>query len=63
MSRGLRLAPLALLLFLLAGLVWRLATPVDTTVHSKLEGQAVPAFALPAALRRRQTNFGGDGES
>ena len=53
MSRGLRLAPLALLLLLLAGLVWRLATPVDTTVHSKLEGQAVPAFDLPAALPGR----------
>jgi cytochrome c biogenesis protein CcmG/thiol:disulfide interchange protein DsbE len=39
-----------LLLLLLAGLVWRLATPADTTVTSKLEGQPVPAFVLPAAL-------------
>ena len=50
MNRALRLAPLALLMLLLAGLVWRLATPVDTIVHSKLEGRAVPAFDLPAAL-------------
>lgn len=50
MSRAIRFAPLALLLLLLAGLVWRLATPVDPTVRSKLEGQPVPAFELPAAI-------------
>jgi cytochrome c biogenesis protein CcmG/thiol:disulfide interchange protein DsbE len=50
MSRALRFAPLVLLAILLAGLVWRLATPVDTTVSSKLEGQPVPQFALPQAL-------------
>jgi len=50
MSRALRFAPLALLVLVLAGLVWRLATPMDTTVSSKLEGKPVPAFALPAAL-------------
>ncbi|MFL6752478.1 MAG: DsbE family thiol:disulfide interchange protein [Sphingomicrobium sp.] len=50
MSRAVRFAPLVLLLALLAGLVWRLATPVDTTVTSKLEGKPVPAFSLPAAL-------------
>ncbi len=50
MSRAVRFAPLAVLLLLIAGLVWRLATPADTTVPSKLEGKPVPAFALPAAL-------------
>ena len=50
MSRALRFAPLALLLMVLAGLVWRLATPVDTNVPSKLEGKPVPAFALPAGV-------------
>jgi len=50
MSRAVRFAPLVLLVLLLAGLVWRLATPEDTTIHSKLEGRPVPAFALPAAL-------------
>ena len=50
MSRAVRFAPLVLLVLLLAGLVWRLATPTDTNVPSKLEGKLVPAFALPAAL-------------
>ena len=50
MSRWVRFAPLVLLALLLAGLIWRLATPADTTVSSKLEGKPVPAFALPAAL-------------
>jgi cytochrome c biogenesis protein CcmG/thiol:disulfide interchange protein DsbE len=50
MSRAVRFAPLVLLALLLAGLVWRLATPADTSVSSKLAGKPVPAFALPAAL-------------
>jgi len=50
MSRAVRFAPLALLALLIVALVWRLAKPVDTSVHSTLEGKEVPAFALPAAL-------------
>ena len=50
MSRAARFAPLALLLLVVATLVWRLATPVDTSVHSKLDGKPVPSFTLPAAL-------------
>lgn len=50
MSRAVRFLPLALLLALIVGLVWRLATPVDTTVHSQLEGQPVPRFVLQPAL-------------
>jgi cytochrome c biogenesis protein CcmG/thiol:disulfide interchange protein DsbE len=50
MSRAIRFAPLVLLLLLIAGLIWRLVTPVDTNVPSKLEGKAVPAFALAAGL-------------
>jgi cytochrome c biogenesis protein CcmG/thiol:disulfide interchange protein DsbE len=46
MSRAVRYAPLVLL----AGLIWRLATPADTNVTSKLAGQPIPAFALGAAL-------------
>jgi cytochrome c biogenesis protein CcmG/thiol:disulfide interchange protein DsbE len=38
------------LVLIIAALVWRLATPADTSVHSTLEGKAVPAFDLPAAL-------------
>jgi len=50
MSRALRFAPLVLLLLLVAALVWRLATPADSNVHSKLAGEHVPAFELPPAL-------------
>ncbi|HEX5259536.1 MAG TPA: DsbE family thiol:disulfide interchange protein [Sphingomicrobium sp.] len=50
MSRPVRFAPLVLLLAIVAALVWRLATPADTDVHSTLEGKPVPAFALPAIL-------------
>lgn len=50
MSRAVRFAPLALLLLIVAALVWRLSTPVDSSVHSKLEGKPVPIFTLPAAL-------------
>jgi cytochrome c biogenesis protein CcmG/thiol:disulfide interchange protein DsbE len=50
MSRAARFAPLALLLVLIAALVWRLATPADSNVHSQLAGKPVPAFDLPAAL-------------
>jgi cytochrome c biogenesis protein CcmG, thiol:disulfide interchange protein DsbE len=50
MSRAIRFAPLVLLVLLLAGLVWRLATPVNTNVSSKLEGKPVPQFTLPPML-------------
>jgi cytochrome c biogenesis protein CcmG/thiol:disulfide interchange protein DsbE len=50
MSRSLRFAPLGVLLLIVVALVWRLATPADTSVHSSLEGKAVPPFALPAIL-------------
>jgi cytochrome c biogenesis protein CcmG/thiol:disulfide interchange protein DsbE len=50
MSRAVRFAPLLLLAMVIAALIWRLSTPVDTTVRSKLEGKPVPAFTLPPAL-------------
>ena len=50
MNRGLRLLPVLLLCLLLSALVWRLAHPEDSTIRSRLAGQPVPAFALPAAL-------------
>ena len=50
MSRAVRFAPLAILLLIIIALVWRLATPVNTNVSSKLEGKSVPAFALPVGL-------------
>jgi cytochrome c biogenesis protein CcmG/thiol:disulfide interchange protein DsbE len=52
-SRWLRLTPVALLVLVLAALVWRLAHPEDTTIRSRLGGQPVPAFVLPAALPDR----------
>ena len=50
MSRAVRFAPLVLLLAIIVALVWRLATPADTNVHSTLEGRPVPTFDLPAIL-------------
>jgi cytochrome c biogenesis protein CcmG/thiol:disulfide interchange protein DsbE len=50
MSRAVRFAPLLVLLLLVAALVWRLATPADSNVHSQLAGKPVPVFDLPAAL-------------
>ena len=50
MSRAVRFAPLALLIAILAALVWRLATPPESDVHSTLEGKPVPAFNLMAAV-------------
>ena len=50
MSRAIRFAPLLVLLAIVAALVWRLATPADTSVHSTLEGKPVPAFELPPIL-------------
>jgi cytochrome c biogenesis protein CcmG/thiol:disulfide interchange protein DsbE len=50
MSRAVRFTPLVLLGLLFAGLIWRLATPLDTVVKSKLGGKPVPAFVLPAML-------------
>jgi cytochrome c biogenesis protein CcmG/thiol:disulfide interchange protein DsbE len=50
MTRAIRFAPLAVLLLVIVALVWRLATPVDTNVSSKLEGRPLPVFALPAAV-------------
>jgi cytochrome c biogenesis protein CcmG/thiol:disulfide interchange protein DsbE len=52
MSRAVRFAPLALLLLVVVALVWRLATPSNTNVSSKLEGKPVPTFALPAIVAK-----------
>jgi cytochrome c biogenesis protein CcmG/thiol:disulfide interchange protein DsbE len=53
MSRAMRFLPLALLLAFVGFVAWRLAYPADTTIRSRLEGKAVPAFALPPALPGR----------
>jgi cytochrome c biogenesis protein CcmG/thiol:disulfide interchange protein DsbE len=60
MSRAVRFAPLMLLLLIVVALVWRLATPADTDVHSTLEGRPVPAFSLAPALPSKPTLVSGD---
>ena len=55
MSRLVRFAPLLFLLLVVVAMIWRLATPSDTTVHSKMEGKAVPAFTLAQALPTKAT--------
>ena len=52
MSRAIRFAPLVLLLIVTVALIWRLATPVNSTVSSKLEGKPLPAYALPAVVAK-----------
>lgn len=54
MSRALRILPLVLLALLLAGLIWRLATPADTVVRSQMVGKAAPAFSAPAVFPGRE---------
>jgi len=50
MSRALRFTPLVLLVVVMVALIWRLATPFDSTVSSKLANKPLPVFALPAAI-------------
>ena len=54
MTKSWRFLPLVLFLAIVGAMVWRLATPVDTKVASKLAGQKLPEFDLPAALPGRQ---------
>ena len=49
MSRA-RFIPLIVFALIVVAVAWRLATPRDDRVASKLEGQQLPAFALPPAL-------------
>lgn len=46
MSRGLRLIPILLLLWLVAGFAWRLVKPADTAVPSQLVERSLPQFQL-----------------
>lgn len=49
MSRA-RFIPLLLFALLVVAVAWRLATPKDDRVASKLEGQKLPSFTLPPAV-------------
>jgi cytochrome c biogenesis protein CcmG, thiol:disulfide interchange protein DsbE len=50
MSRGLRLIPILLLVWLVVGLAWRLVKPPSPAVPSQMVERTVPPFDLPAAL-------------
>jgi cytochrome c biogenesis protein CcmG/thiol:disulfide interchange protein DsbE len=50
MSRGWRVIPLILLLFLVSGLAWRLIKPADPAIPSQLVERPVPQFELAAAV-------------
>jgi cytochrome c biogenesis protein CcmG/thiol:disulfide interchange protein DsbE len=49
MNRALRFLPLLVLIAIVGALAWRLSSPPDEKVPSKLVGQQVPAFALTPA--------------
>jgi len=49
MSRGLRLIPIVLLVWILIAFAWRLVAPNDPTVRSQLVNRPVPAFELAQA--------------
>jgi len=48
--RLLRFVPVALVVLILAALVWRLANPADPAVQSQMVGEMVPAIAAHPAL-------------
>ena len=60
MSRAVRFAPLALLVLIVAALVWRLATPVDTSVRSKMIGKNLASVRVQPALPGREGVWVGD---
>ncbi|MFL6765683.1 MAG: redoxin family protein [Sphingomicrobium sp.] len=51
MSRGLRLIPIILLVWLVAGLAWRLVKPADPAIPSQLVQREVPPFELAPGVR------------
>src|SRR4051812_28469185 len=50
MSRGLRLIPIILLLWLVIGLAWKLVKPADTAIPSQMVERPVPPLTLPPAV-------------
>jgi cytochrome c biogenesis protein CcmG/thiol:disulfide interchange protein DsbE len=53
MSRGLRLIPIILLVWLVMGLAWKLVKPADTAIPSQMVERPVPQFALAPALNNK----------
>jgi len=54
MSRGLRLIPIILLLWLVVGLAWKLVKPADTAIPSQMVERPVPKFALAPAVNNKR---------
>jgi cytochrome c biogenesis protein CcmG, thiol:disulfide interchange protein DsbE len=50
MNRALRFLPLLVLIAIVGALAWRLSSPPDEKIPSKLVGHPVPAFALAPAV-------------
>lgn len=50
MSKGLRLLPVILIVWILIAFAWKLIQPSDSTVLSRLVNREVPQFTLPAGL-------------
>ena len=50
MTRTLRFMPLAILLLFVAAVAWRLGSPADEKIASKMIGQPVPTFTLAPAV-------------
>ena len=50
MSKWLRFLPVALLALFVAGVMWRLANPPDSTIQSEMVGKPVPEFAAAQVL-------------
>jgi cytochrome c biogenesis protein CcmG/thiol:disulfide interchange protein DsbE len=64
-SRGLRLIPIVLLVWIVGGLAWRLVEPPSPEVPSKLVNLTAPQFDLPAGVPGkpglRTADLGGGG--
>ena len=60
MSRAVRFAPLIVLAVLVGGLIWRLATPADTAVRSKMIGENLADVRVAPALPNRPGVWVGD---
>lgn len=50
MNRALRFLPLLVLIAFVGAVAWRLSSPGDQKIPSKMVGQPVPAFALAPAI-------------
>ena len=50
MNRSLRFLPLLVLLAFVGAVAWRLSSPADEKIESKLIGRTMPAFALASAV-------------